>query len=146
MVAAHPEEYSMTAEDIAQLSEMSYQHMLQDPQQIRFLSVDAEGNVLGTIGLQIDENTLNTPGGMRAEVKAVGVHPEKRGEKIGERMLQQLIEYAKQAGFSELTLLVRKENRVAKNLYAKFGFTATGKITDEEGYSDKVMEEQSLHL
>lgn len=146
MVTAHPEEYSLTVEDVAQMTEMSYQYALQDPLQIRFLGVDSSGRVLGTIGLEVDEASLALTEGRKGEVKAVAVDPEKRGVKIGERMLEQLIAYAKQVGFSELNLFVRKENMPAKNLYVKYGFVPTGKITDEEGDPNKVMEEYSLAL
>lgn len=146
MVTAHPEEYSLTVEDVTGMTEMSYQYALQDPRQIRFLGVDPNGRVLGTIGLEIDEANLALTEGRKGEVKAVAVDPEKRGEKIGERMLEQLITYAKQAGFSELNLFVRKENIPAKNLYTKHGFIATGKVTDEDGEPNMIMEEYSLNI
>lgn len=57
-----------------------------------------------------------------AHVTTIGVAPEHRGKKIGERMLVHLLDEAIHRGARRATLEVRKSNEVAQNLYYKYGF------------------------
>ena len=57
-----------------------------------------------------------------AHITTIGVEPELRGRKIGERMLLHLLEESVHRGARRATLEVRKSNRAAQNLYYKYGF------------------------
>ncbi len=57
-----------------------------------------------------------------AHVTTIAVDPKWRGRKIGERLLAALIEEAQRRGARWVTLEVRKSNRVAQQLYRKYGF------------------------
>ena len=61
-----------------------------------------------------------------AHVTNIAVHPEFRGKKIGELLLQGLITRAVWRGARRMTLEVRKSNTVAQNLYTKWGFQPRG--------------------
>jgi ribosomal-protein-alanine N-acetyltransferase len=57
-----------------------------------------------------------------AHITTIGVAPECRGKKIGERILMNLLEEAIHRGVRRATLEVRRTNTVAQNLYTKYGF------------------------
>lgn len=57
-----------------------------------------------------------------AHITTIGVDPEFRGRKIGERMLINLLDEAIHRGARQATLEVREHNLVAQNLYRKYGF------------------------
>jgi ribosomal-protein-alanine N-acetyltransferase len=57
-----------------------------------------------------------------AHVTTLAVEPKQQGKKIGERLLQVLMEEAILHGASRATLEVREHNVVAQNLYRKYGF------------------------
>jgi len=55
-------------------------------------------------------------------ITTLGVAPELRGRKIGERMLAHLLDEAIHRGARRATLEVRRSNQAAQNLYHKYGF------------------------
>lgn len=68
-----------------------------------------------------------------AHVTNIAVHPLYRGRGLGERMMRELIERARQRGSLRMTLEVRISNVTAQTLYRKLGFiTAPGAI--RKGY------------
>lgn len=56
----------------------------------------------------------------------IAVHPDVRGRKIGTRMVEVLINLAKECNIERLTLEVRKSNMLAQRLYKNFGFEISG--------------------
>lgn len=61
-----------------------------------------------------------------AHITNIAVLPEYRGKKFGEELLKKTIELAKEQGALSMTLEVRVSNKVAQNLYEKFGFQIGG--------------------
>lgn len=57
----------------------------------------------------------------------VGVHPEARGQRIGQQLLAQAILESRAAGASRLRLTVLKANEVARRIYEQFGFQLSEK-------------------
>ena len=57
-----------------------------------------------------------------AHITTIGVDPEFRGQKIGERILVHLLEEAIHRGARRATLEVRKTNFIAHKLYDKYMF------------------------
>lgn len=55
-------------------------------------------------------------------ITTLAVDPEARGKKVGERILIVLLEEAMRRGATRATLEVRQSNRIAQNLYHKYGF------------------------
>jgi ribosomal-protein-alanine N-acetyltransferase len=56
----------------------------------------------------------------------VAVHPEFRGKKIGNQLLEALIGFSSSGPYTGMTLEVRVSNDVAINLYTKYGFEKLG--------------------
>ncbi|MYL66083.1 ribosomal-protein-alanine N-acetyltransferase [Bacillus hwajinpoensis] len=61
-----------------------------------------------------------------AHITNIALHPEYRGLKLGEALLNKAIHFTKSRGALKITLEVRVSNIVAQNLYRKFGFEEGG--------------------
>jgi [ribosomal protein S18]-alanine N-acetyltransferase len=66
-----------------------------------------------------------------SHVTTIAVHPEMRGQRLGEEMLVHLLDEAIERGASWITLEVRETNDVAQRLYRKYGFTV---VSTRRGY------------
>jgi ribosomal-protein-alanine N-acetyltransferase len=89
----------------------------------RRLKLAKPGPVLGYAGfwLLVDE----------AHICTIAVHPQWRGRGLGELLLLALIERGIELGANRATLEVRVSNRVAQELYAKYGFEI---VSRRKGY------------
>lgn len=85
----------------------------------RYMAMEREGEIIGYAGMWtiMDE----------AHVTNIAVAERFRGQKLGARLLAELMRTAGFLGMRKITLEVRVSNDVAQNLYRKFGFTAAGK-------------------
>ncbi len=61
-------------------------------------------------------------GGMEALVDEMLIHPSRRGEGIGERLLQATLERAKHVGVKVVFLETESDNPRSRKLYSKLGF------------------------
>jgi ribosomal-protein-alanine N-acetyltransferase len=66
-----------------------------------------------------------------SHVTTIAVHPEYRGQRLGEELLVHLLDEAIERGASWITLEVRETNDVAQKLYRKYGFTV---VSTRRGY------------
>ncbi len=89
----------------------------QNPLAHYIVAVDNE-RIIGFFGMWIVAG--------ESHVTNVAVHPDYRGRKIGDRLMQEAIAYAKSLEASRMTLEVRVSNDVAQNLYRKYGFQDGG--------------------
>lgn len=103
--------------------ERSYIYELQyNPSSRLFVAETRENDglrVVGFIGFWfvIDE----------AHISTVAVHPNFRGYKIGDRLLERALGTVKQMGGCLVSLEVRESNQVARGLYSKYGFKQVGR-------------------
>jgi len=72
-----------------------------------------------------------------SHITTIAVHPDFRGQRLGEELLVQLLDEAIERDASWITLEVRETNDVAQKLYRKYGFTVVA--TRRGYYSDNVM-------
>lgn len=61
-----------------------------------------------------------------ARIYSIAVHPDTRGMKIGQLLLDKGLEYAREQNFKSVTLEVNVNNNGAIQLYLKNGFTIKG--------------------
>lgn len=61
-----------------------------------------------------------------AHITNVAVHPDYRGNKIGENLMRHIITLSMSYGAKKMTLEVRVSNKIAQALYNKFGFEEHG--------------------
>lgn len=74
------------------------------------------GDVLGMIAYHKHSDT-------RCEMKRLYVKPSCRGMKLGEKLIEELIAHARQAGYKEMVLDTIVPLQSAIHLYQKLGFT-----------------------
>jgi ribosomal-protein-alanine N-acetyltransferase len=66
-----------------------------------------------------------------SHVTTIAVHPDNRGQRLGEEILVHLLDEAIDRDASWITLEVRETNGVAQRLYRKYGFTV---VSTRRGY------------
>ncbi|GGE24115.1 ribosomal-protein-alanine acetyltransferase [Marinithermofilum abyssi] len=83
-----------------------------------YVVVEHEGRVIGYCGmwLILDE----------AHITNIAIHPDYRGQRIGQDLLEFMMATARLAGAAGMTLEVRVSNKGAQHLYKKLGFRETG--------------------
>ena len=79
---------------------------------------DADGNLLGTVGLYpLDKDTV--------ELRKMYFDPKLRGRGVGKKMLEKMIEQARARGFKRIYLETANILKAAAALYEKYGFQPT---------------------
>ncbi|HDX9591156.1 TPA: ribosomal protein S18-alanine N-acetyltransferase [Bacillus pseudomycoides] len=83
-----------------------------------YVVLETEEGIMGYCGLWmiLDESHITN----------IAILPKYRGLKLGEALLQEVINKARAFGAKTMTLEVRVSNEVAKKLYRKFGFQNGG--------------------
>jgi len=66
-----------------------------------------------------------------SHVTTIAVHPDVRGQRLGEELLVHLLDEAIERNASWITLEVRETNDIAQKLYRKYGFTV---VSTRRGY------------
>ena len=84
----------------------------------RYLVAEKDGKIIGYAGawIIIDESHITN----------IAVLSEYRGQGIGRRLTEGLMQYLSNLGAAYATLEVRKSNEVAQNLYVSLGFIKLG--------------------
>ena len=84
-----------------------------------FVSVEDDGHVLGCATLCV----FDTPTGRKASVEDVVVNPACRGQHIGRKLMEHIIDFARrELGDVELHLTSNPRRVAANNLYRSVGF------------------------
>ena len=84
----------------------------------RYLVAEQDGEIVGFAGAWIilDESHITNIAVLKAH----------RGQKLGRRLTEGLLQYLSNLGAAYVTLEVRKSNEVAQNLYKSLGFIKLG--------------------
>lgn len=96
----------------------AFHNELTNNQFAHYMIMDVDGDVAGYGGMWLimDE----------AHVTNIAVRDIFRGQKLGERLLKELMRTASFLGAHRMTLEVRASNHIAQHLYDKMGFTSVG--------------------
>jgi ribosomal-protein-alanine N-acetyltransferase len=86
----------------------------------RVSGLPEEGQVIGYVGFRFQ--------GDKAHISTIAVHPDWRGEGLGELLLLTAMEKALKQQASRVTLEMRVSNNVARRLYHKYGFQPQGTL------------------
>lgn len=99
-------------------SRESFEGELQNPLSV-YLVADSDGTIIGYAGIWciFDEGHITN----------VAVHPNYRGNRIGETLLEELEAIVMGNGGATMTLEVRPSNEAALNLYSRFAFKPVGR-------------------
>ncbi|ANU24293.1 ribosomal protein S18-alanine N-acetyltransferase [Planococcus donghaensis] len=98
-----------------------------------YVIAETEDGIVGYCGmwLVLDE----------AHVTNIAIHPDHRGKKLGDGLMEAAIKTAKAQGAVLMTLEARVSNTVAQNLYRKLGFKNGGirKRYYTDNYEDAIV-------
>lgn len=95
-----------------------------DPNQELVVVENESGETIGTLHLSFIQY-LTYQGGIRAQIEAVRVHKNHRGEGVGRQFFLWAIERSKQRGAHLLQLTTDKKRPDALRFYESLGFKAT---------------------
>lgn len=92
---------------------------LENPASMYIVAIDEKNNIVGYAGIwqPIDE----------AHITNIVTKKDKRNNKIGTKMLERLINIAKERKLNDITLEVNVNNVIAINLYKKYNFKEVGR-------------------
>lgn len=114
------------AEGLPVTVEQERQHLAAQSDRFPMFAARADGRIVGNIGLH---------GSTRERMKhrlsfGLSVEKEYWGKGIGSALLKTMIDFARENGFSVISLEVRSDNARAIALYEKFGFRKIGHFPD----------------
>ncbi len=92
----------------------------------RYLVAEIDDKIVGYVGIWFIAG--------EGHITNVAVHSDYRGLKIGDKLINQLVSKCIENKIFAITLEVRVSNKVAQNLYKKYGFKLAG--IRKEYYSD----------
>jgi GNAT superfamily N-acetyltransferase len=95
--------------------------IIEQPEIGRIFCIRIDGRVVGMVSLLFTVSTAE--GGRAAWLEDMIVHPDFRGRKLGQRMLDHAIAEGKALGCSRFTLLTDGDNSPAMRFYERAGFT-----------------------
>lgn len=95
-------------------SSSAYVTEINNPNAYYLVAKAIDGTLLGYGGIWVIMDEMH--------ITTLAVDPNHRGKKVGERLLIVLLEEAMRRGATRATLEVRQSNRIAQNLYRKYGF------------------------
>ena len=84
----------------------------------KYMVAEVNNKVVGFAGLWAICN--------EGHITNIAVHPNYRGQGIGSKLVESLIENSSSWYINSLTLEVRAYNKIAQNLYKKYGFKEEG--------------------
>lgn len=102
----------------------AFDNIISDPNQELSVMEDISGQVIGTLQLSFIQY-LTYKGGIRAQIEAVRIHEDYRGQGIGQRLFEWAIQRAKEKGAHVVQLTTDKKRPEAISFYDKLGFKAS---------------------
>ncbi|TCO76430.1 ribosomal protein S18-alanine N-acetyltransferase [Marinisporobacter balticus] len=100
----------------------------------RYMVLELDGSVIGYGGMW---NILD-----EGHITNIAIHPEASGYGYGNMLVKGLIEMAQKEDINRITLEVRVSNKIAQNLYKKYGFKDCGirpKYYEDNGEDAMIM-------
>ena len=115
-------------EGVMHIEKLSFPH----PWSEKALIKEIESNQLARYMVITQGDKVIAFGGMwlimdEAHITNIAVHPQHRGQGIGNLLMDALIRVAQREGIFQLTLEVRATNDPAIKLYQKYGFEVVGR-------------------
>lgn len=112
--------------------------ILEQPNRGRIFVVRNENCIIGMINLLITISTAE--GGFVLLLEDLVIHKDHRGQGYGRALLEYACEFAREKGFSRITLLTDKPNIIAKEFYLHHGFVESDMIPMRKLFRTKTSE------
>jgi N-acetylglutamate synthase-like GNAT family acetyltransferase len=108
------------------VQERGLQLILEQPNRGRIFVLRNNHQIFGMVNLLF---TISTAcGGFVVLMEDVVVHPDHRGQGYGTRLLEHVLDFAKQKNFKRITLLTDKISAESQNFFRKHGFEYSNMI------------------
>ncbi len=108
------------------VQERGLQLILEQPNRGRIFVLRNNHQIFGMVNLLF---TISTAcGGFVVLMEDVVVHPDHRGQGYGTRLLEHVLDFAKQKNFKRITLLTDKISAESQNFFRKHGFEFSNMI------------------
>lgn len=86
----------------------------------------SEEELIGEIRVKyVSDDPSEAVKGRRAYLYAYRIRQEDQNKGFGKFLLRRVLEHLTEKGYTEFTIGVEDDNRIAKHIYRKFGFTET---------------------
>jgi len=106
---------------------------LKDGNRITFVYVDDNDEYIGEVSLVFDMNDSDyTTLGKRIYLSRFLVKKEMRNKGIGKQLLNYIFDYARELGYSEMSVGVDLDNYIALLVYQKYGFDKILNVCEDE--------------
>ncbi|WP_080056106.1 GNAT family N-acetyltransferase [Spirosoma aerolatum] len=102
----------------------AFDHINADPNQELIVVENTEKELIGTLQLSFIQY-LTYRGGVRAQIEAVRIREDVRGEGIGQKMIEWAIARARERKAHVIQLTTDKQRPDALRFYEKLGFNAS---------------------
>jgi len=102
----------------------AFENINQDPNQELIVVENDDSEVIGTLQLSFLQY-LTYQGSVRAQIEAVRIRKDQRGEGMGQKMFEWAIKRAKEKGAHVLQLTTDKQRPDALRFYESLGFKAS---------------------
>jgi GNAT superfamily N-acetyltransferase len=104
--------------------ERAFDRIDADPAQLLVVVTDARGAVAGTLQLSVIPG-LARRGALRAQIEAVRVREDLRGQGLGHELFAWAVEEARRRGCALVQLTTDKRREAAHRFYGRLGFVAS---------------------
>lgn len=101
----------------------AFENINRDPNQ-KLMVVEENGEIIGTFQLSYIQY-LTYKGGIRAQIEAVRIREDKRGQGLEKKMFKWAIQKARKDGAHLIQLTTDKKRSEALKFYEKLGFKAS---------------------
>jgi GNAT superfamily N-acetyltransferase len=118
-LAEAPYAFGSTYEQEAVFTESQWRGRINERSVTFFAYRDAGSGPVGLAGVYVEDGAAN--------LVSMWVLPAARGRGVGEALVEAAASWARARGFGTLFLWVTESNAPARRLYARCGFTPTGK-------------------
>ncbi len=117
-----PYAFGATYEREAELPDEGWREVVR--RRTRFVA-EVEGEIAGTVS----GGPAGWPGA--SAMTAMWVDPRFRRQGVADRLVKELIEWARRSGYEQMLLCVRDGNVAAERLYERNGFARTGRLCSD---------------
>lgn len=129
MLLDAPDAFWTAHDDAAALDEATWRERIGSTFHVQ---AQLDGEPVGSVGMWDGSE----PDGVETNLIAMYVAPRARGQRVGERLVQSVIDEARRRGLQRVVLQVTSNNTAAMGLYERMGFSDTGNRTPHPRKAD----------
>lgn len=129
MLLDAPDAFWTSHDDAAALDEAAWRDRIGATYHVQ---AHLDGQPVGSVGMWDGPE----PDGVESHLIAMYVAPRARGQRVGERLVQAVLDEARRRGLQRVVLRVTSNNSAAMSLYERMGFSHTGNRTQHPRRAD----------